>query len=481
MTAIQSIAPSRVAALRDAVRGHVVTPDDGGYEQARRVWNGAIDRYPALVVRCAGVPDVVAAVRFARENDLLLAIRGGGHNVAGTGTCDGGLVIDLSPMKGIRVDPASGVIRAEPGLLWRELDAGTQEHGLAVTGGIVSSTGIAGFTLGGGIGWLHRRHGLTIDSLLAADVVTADGNLVRASEEENPDLLWGLRGGGGNFGIVTEFEYQGHPVGPELMAGLVFYRADDLVQVVCGYRDLMAAAPDALALFLVLRRAPAVPFLAAEMHGQPVVAIVGCYAGPLEDGARALEPLAKFAPPVANLMQPRAYTQFQSMLDASWAEGFGNYWKAEYVTGIPDLALDVLAEALHDITSPLSDFKLAALGGAAGRVPADATAFAYRHAPFVLNINARWPLTDDPQPHIEWTRRLWETMRPFTAGGGYVNFLGDEGAARVRDAYGEPTYRRLVALKDAYDPDNTFRVNQNVAPTTGRQAVRSSRSCPDPR
>jgi FAD/FMN-containing dehydrogenase len=359
----------------------------------------------------------------------------------------------------------SGLIRAEPGLLWRELDAGTQEHGLAVTGGIVSGTGIAGFTLGGGIGWLHRRYGLTVDSLLAADVVTADGILIRASDDENPDLLWGLRGGGGNFGVVTAFEYQGHPVGPQLSAGLVFYRADDLVPVIRGYRDLMAGAPDELTLLLVLRRAPAAPFLPAQVHGQPVVAIVGCYAGPLDEGATALAPLATLAPPVANLVQPRAYTQFQSMLDASWTEGFGNYWKAEYLTGIPDPALDVLAEYLRTITSPLSDFKFAALGGAAARVAPDATAFAYRDAPFVLNINARWPLGDDPQPHIEWTRGLWEAMRPFSAGGGYVNFLGEEGATRVRDAYGERAYRRLVALKDAYDPDNTFRLNQNIPPT----------------
>ena len=296
-------------------------------------------------------------------------------------------------------------------------------------------------------------------------MVTADGNLIRASEEENPELLWGLRGGGGNFGIVTAFEYQGHPVGPKLMAGLAFYRADDLVPVIRGYRDLMAAAPDELTLLLVLRRAPAAPFLPAEVHGQHVVAIVGCYAGPLDEGATALAPLATLAPPVANLVQPRAYTQFQSMLDASWTEGFGNYWKAEYVTGIPDPALDVLAEYLHDITSPLSDFKFAALGGAAGRVPQDATAFAHRGAPFVLNINARWPLSEDPQPHVEWTRRLWDAMQPFSAGGAYVNFLGEEGTARVRDAYGEQAYRRLVALKDRYDPDNTLRINQNIPPT----------------
>ena len=460
MTAIEELSGSAVAALREGVRGRVVLPADEEYDRARRVWNGSIERHPALVVRCAEAADVRAAVLFAREHELLVAVRGGGHNVAGSGTCDGGVVIDLSPMKAVRLDPDRRLAWADPGLLWRELDARTQEFGLAVPGGIVSGTGVAGLTLGGGIGWLHRSFGLTADNLVGADVITADGGQVRA----DPELLWGLRGGGGNFGVVTGFEFRLHPVGPELTAGLVFYRAADLVPVVRGYREIMAAAPDELTLFLVLRRAPAAPFLPAEVHGQPVVAIAGCHAGPVDEGARAMAVLDTLAPPVANLMAPRRYPQFQSMMDGSWAEGFGNYWKAEYVTGIPDAALDVLAEHLRGITSPLSDFKLAALGGAAGRVPAGATAFAHRCAPFVLNINSRWALPGDGGPHVAWTQRLWEAMRPFSTGGTYVNFLGDEGPARVRAAYGEDTYRRLVSLKNAYDPDNVFRLNQNIAP-----------------
>jgi FAD/FMN-containing dehydrogenase len=393
-----------------------------------------------------------------------MAVRGGGHNVAGSGTCDDGMVIDLSEMKGVRVDPAARTAWAQPGLLWRELDAETQAFGLAVTGGIVSTTGIAGFTLGGGIGWLHRPFGFTVDNLTGADMVTAAGELVRVSEEDNPELLWGLRGGGGNFGIVTTFEYQQHLVGPELMAGLVFYHGKDLPRVVSGFRDLMLAAADELTLFLVMRRAPAAPFLPAEVHGKPVVAVVGCYAGPIDEGARALAPLAGFAEPIVNLMQPRQYTQFQSMLDGSWVEGFGNYWKAEYLTGIPDEALGILSEHLDEITSPLSDFKFASLGGAAGRVPADATAFGHRDSPFVLNINARWALPGDAEPHVAWTRKLWEAMQPFSAGGSYVNFMGEEGADRVRAAYGDAAYKRLVALKNAYDPDNAYRLNQNIAP-----------------
>ncbi len=433
---------------------------DPGYDAARRVWNGAIDRYPAFIARCGEVADVVEAVRFARERDLTIAVRGGGHNVAGTGTCDGGLVIDLSGMKAVRVDPAGRTAWAQGGLVWGELDARTQEHGLAVPGGIVSSTGIAGFTLGGGIGWLHRPYGLTVDNLLGAEVVTADAEVVRA----DADLLWGLRGGGGNFGIVTEFEYRLHPVGPRLMAGLIFYRAADLPAVARGYRDIMAAAPDELTLVLVLRRAPAAPFLPERLHGQPMVALVGCYAGPLADGDRALAPLRELAPPVADLIQPRAYTQFQSILDGSWTAGFGNYWKAEYLSGVPDAALPILAGYLEGITSPLSDVKLATMGGAVRRVPADATAFAHRDAPFVLNINARWPLPGDGGPHADWAQRLWQAMRPFSTGGTYLNFLGDEGGDRVRAAYGA-AYPRLVALKDRYDPGNVFRLNQNVTPS----------------
>jgi len=432
----------------NALRGHVIQPGDAEYDHARRVWNGSIDRYPAYVVRCASVADVQAAVRFARERDLAIAVRGGGHNVAGTGTCDGGLVIDLSPMKGARVDPGTDHVTAEPGLVWHDLDVETQAYGLAVPGGIVSTTGIAGFTLGGGIGWLHRPYGLTIDNLLAADVVTATGDLVRTTAHEHTDLLWALRGGGGNFGIVTTFEYRAHRVGPELMAGSIAYRADDLVRVVRGYREIMAAAPDELTLFLVFR--------------QPVVTVLGCYAGPLDEGSRLLAPLRDLAEPIADLLRPRPYVEFQSMLDASWVEGYGNYWKAEYVSAVPDA--DLLAAHLCEITSPLSDFKLVPLGGVAGRVPAEATAFAHRRAPYVLNINARWALPGDAEPHVAWARRLWEAVRPYSAGGVYVNFMGEEGPDRVRAAYGDRHYERLVAVKRVYDPDNAFRLNQNILP-----------------
>jgi FAD/FMN-containing dehydrogenase len=454
-----------VERFRGRFAGQVITPRDDGYEQARRVWNASIDRRPALIARCAGVADVVAAVRFARAHDLLVAVRGGGHNVAGNGTCDGGMVIDLSPMKGVRVDPARRRVWAQAGLVWRELDRETQQFGLAVTGGLVSSTGIAGFTLGGGIGWLQRKHGLAIDNLVAADLVTADGEVLHAAADDHPDLLWGLRGGGGNFGVVTAFEFDLHPVGPEVVAGLVFHPGEDLPQVAGCFRDFMGQAPDEVTLTLVHRLAPPAPFLPPEVHGRPVVAIAGMHAGPPERAERDLAELKGFGRPIVDLIERRPYTQFQTMLDASWLPGFQNYWKAEYLAGLPDPAMPVLADGLARVTSPLSDFKIGALGGAVARVGEDDSAYRHRRAPFVLNINARWERPDDADPHVAWARGLWAALHPWSAGGVYVNFMGEEGQDRVRAAYGERTYRRLVALKDRYDPDNFFRMNQNIRPT----------------
>jgi FAD/FMN-containing dehydrogenase len=453
-----------VERLRGRFAGAAITPRDAGYDHARRVWNASIQRYPALIARCTGVADVIAAVRFARERDLLVAVRGGGHNVAGNGTCDGGLVIDLSPMKGVRVDPVARRVQAQGGLVWKELDRETQAFGLAVTGGLVSSTGVAGFTLGGGIGWLQRRYGLAIDSLVSADLVTADGELLHVSADDHAELFWGLRGGGGNFGIVTCFEFDLHPVGPQVVAGLVFHRREDSPQVARCFRDFMAQAPDEVTLVLVHRLAPPAPFLPKEVHGTPVVAVVGMHAGPPEQAEGDLAELKGFGRPIVDLLQPRPYTQFQAMLDASWTPGFQNYWKAEYLAGLPDPAFDVLADGLAQITSPLSDFKIGALGGAVARVGEDDTAYSCRSAPFVLNINARWSDPQDADPHVAWTQDLWQAMRPWSAGGVYVNFLGDEGQDRVRAAYGDRKYQRLVALKNRYDPTNFFRLNQNIQP-----------------
>lgn len=444
--------------------GAVIAPDDDGYEQARKVWNASIDRRPALVVRPAGVADVQAALRYAAERGLLVAVRAGAHSVAGFSTCDGGLVIDLSTLKGIRVDPAARRAHVQPGVVWKELDRETQAFGLAVTGGLISSTGVAGFTLGGGIGWLQRSLGLACDNLVSADLVTADGGFVHVDDRTDPELMWGLRGGGGNFGIVTSFEFQLHAVGPEIYGGLVMFPGARAAEVLSFFRDFAATVPEELMLAPVLRLAPPAPFLPEEVHGKPVIALVGVHTDP-DRAQRDLEPVRDLGEPLADVMIRRPYTQMQAMLDASWTPGFQNYWKADYMVGLPDDAIAVLAAYLETITSPLSDFKLPLLGGAVARVDEDATAYSHRDAPFILNINARWSDAADSERHIEWTRALFGAMQPFSAGATYTNFMSaDDGAERVRQAYGEK-FPRLQALKDRLDPDNVFSLNQNVPPS----------------
>ena len=456
---------STVAELLAGFRGQVLLPEDEGYDQARRVWNGSIDRRPAAVLRCVGVADVLAGLRLVRETGLPVAVRGGGHNVAGFGTCDDGVVLDLSPMAAVRVDPAARTARVEPGAVWAELDRETQAFGLAVTGGVMSTTGVAGFTLGGGVGWLQRKLGLACDSLRSADLVTADGELVVASDEATPELMWGLRGGGGNFGVVTSFEFDLHPVGPEVYSGLVAWPAEDAPEVLTFLRGFAAETPDEVTMVAICRTAPPAPFLPEEVHGTPIVAIAACYAGPVEDGERVLAPLRALGSPVGDAMGPRPYTAFNAMFDASWAPGFENYWKAEYLSGLPDACIDVVADHALRHSSPLSDVKIAQMGGAVARIGEDDTAYGHRAAPFLLNINTRWEDRSETERHVAHTRELWEAMRPFTHGGAYVNFLGDEGADRVREAYGDAKFRRLQALKRSYDPDNVFRLNQNVPPS----------------
>jgi len=451
-------------ALEGEFQGQVIRPQDAGYQDARRIWNASIDRLPAIIVRPVGVADVIAAVRIARERDLLVAVRGGTHSIAGYSTCDDGMVIDLSGMKGIRVDPQRRRAYVEPGVVWQELDRETQAFGLAVTGGLISSTGVAGFTLGGGVGWLHRRYGLACDNLISAKLVTADGSTVVASDDANPDLLWALKGGGGNFGIVTSFEFALHSVGPEITGGLIFYPGERAAEVMGFFRDFYEQASDSVTLACVLRLAPPAPFLPQEVHGTRVVAIAGVHAGSLEDAERELKPLKDFGQPIADLMVPRPYTQMQTLLDASWTPGFQNYWKAEFLTGLPDGAIDVMVEHLASITSPLSDFKLPYLGGAIGRVGEDATAYGHRDAPFILNINSRWTDANDSERHIEWTRSLWNAVQPYSAGGTYTNFMSEDEADRVEDSYGKAKYRRLVEMKRRFDPANFFRLNQNIIP-----------------
>jgi FAD/FMN-containing dehydrogenase len=424
-----------------------------------------IDRRPALIVRCAEVDDVLSALAFARSQGLLVAVRGGGHSVAGHGVCDSGMVIDLSQMRGIRVDPLSRTARAQPGLTWGDFDQATQAFGLAVPGGLISTTGIAGFTLGGGMGWLSRKYGVASDNLISADVVTADGRLLVASPKENEDLFWGIRGGGGNFGIVTSFEYRLHLVGPTVLAGLLVYPGGRAREVLGFLRDLMGSAPEDLLALAVLRVAPPAPFLPAHVHGTPVIILGCCYAGPIEEGERALRGVRKLGEPLANTIAPRSYTQLQSMLDATQAPGFHNYWKAEYLEGLTNEAIDRIVDCASTMSSPLSDVKVIPLGGALEDVAENSSAFAHRGLPLIVNINSRWVNPVESERHVAWTRGFWSAIKAFSAGGVYVNFLGSEGEDRVRGAYGPAKYRRLVELKDRFDPTNFFRLNQNIRPT----------------
>jgi FAD/FMN-containing dehydrogenase len=457
--------------LGPGFRGAMLRPGDEGYDAARRVWNGAIDRRPALIARCTGAADVLSAVRAARERDVLTAVRGGGHNVAGTATCDGGLMIDLSPMKGTRVDPVRRTARAEPGLLWGEFDRETQAFGLAAPGGIVTHTGVAGLTLGGGIGWLMRKHGLTCDNLLSVDVVTADGRLITANDEEHAELFWGIRGGGGNFGIVTSFEFRLHPVGPSVLAGVVLYTDERAREALRFYRDFAAGAPDELTTIVTLRHAPPLPFVPARLHGTPVLSIAVCYAGPIGDAERVLAPLRAFGPPAVDAIRPTQYTAHQAMFDATVPHGLHYYWKSHDLSGLSDETIDVMLAHGWAAQSRRSYTILFQLGGAIARIAENATAYGGRAAQYSVNINAVCESAVGFEAEVAWTRRFSEAMRPLSTGGVYVNFLGNEGEDRVRAAYGEDKYARLVALKTAYDPINFFRLNQNIKPTPSLRSL----------
>ena len=446
-------------------RGQLLRRGDDGYDRARAIWNGMIDKRPALIARSTGVADVIDAVKFARTNNLLVSVRGGGHNVAGNAVSNGGLMIDLSQMRGVHVDPKARIARAGPGAALGDLDRETQAFGLAVPAGIVSTTGIAGLTLGGGIGWLTRKHGLTSDNLLSVDIVTADGQFLTASEDENADLLWGVRGGGGNFGIITSFEYRAHPVGPTVVAGLILHPIDRAKEFLQFYREYAASAPDELAAFPLLRRAPPAPFLPPEVHGAPVVGVAVLYAGSIEDGQRIVKPLKEFGSPLADVVGPKPYVAHQAMLDGGAPHGNQYYMKSEYLPGFSDDAIDTMVAYGASITSPRSLAAFFHLGGAMKRVGEDETAFSHRDAAFTITIQSAWVDPEESDRHIQWTRDFWRAMQPFSTGGVYVNFLGeDDREDRVKAAYGAAKYERLVALKNKYDPTNLFRLNQNIKP-----------------
>ena len=450
-------------------RGDVIAPGDHHYDDARAVWNGTVDRRPRLIARCSGTADVAAAVRFARDRDLEIAVRGGGHGVAGTAVCDGGIVIDLSALRAVSVDPVERTALVQGGALWGDVDHETQAHGLATTGGIVGHTGVGGVSLGGGLGWLMRKHGLTVDNLVQAEVVTAQGEIVGASASDHPDLFWALRGGGGNFGVVSSFRFALHPVGPTVMAGPVFWPAEDTADVLRFYRDFLTDAPDELGNIVRLGTIPPLPGVDPDLHFRPAIAVGSCYAGPVEDGERAVRALRQFGTPLVDLVGPTLYVDQQSAIDDTVPHGWHYYWKATNLTGLSDEVIDIVAAHAHRATSPRSYAAMFHFGGAVARAPRDATAYPGRDVDHNIIIDAAWlPEEDDTvgAAEIAWTRAFLDALQPHRAGV-YVNFLdADDDTSRVREAYGDDTYRRLADVKAKYDPENVFHNNNNIQPST---------------
>ncbi len=454
-----------VGRLQEEFAGQLVRPGDREYDSLRRVFNGSIDRRPAVIARCRDASDVVAAVNYARHEGLPIAVHGGGHGVAGHAVCDDGVMIDLRPMKEIQLDPQRRVARAQAGLTWGEFDAATQECALAVTGGRMSTTGISGFTLGSGSGWLERKLGLAADNLISAEVVLADGSLVTASESENEDLFWGLRGGSGNFGIVTEFSFRLHPVGPTMLAGMVVHPGQRAGEVLRFFREFMADAPDEIGAAVALITAPPLDFVPEEARGKPAVGMIVTYAGDLDEGAKALAPLREFGPPAVDLVQPMPYTAVQQLIDPTTPAGMQNYWGGDFLADLPDEAIDALCAAAAAPPSPLSVILVVPGGGQISRIDDDAMAIGQRQAPWNTHLLAMWADPADARANIDWLRGVQVATAPYTTGHAWLNFLGEEGEGRVRRALGEDTYERLQGIKHRYDPENLFNLNQNVRPT----------------
>lgn len=465
-----------VAALRLRLHGMLSTPGEPPYEEARTLWNGMIDRKPALVVRCTGAADVLACVRFARERDLLLCIKGGGHNIGGLAVADGALMIDTSLMRGVWVGPKQRLARAQAGCLLRDVDRETQVHGLATVLGFVSLTGITGLTLGGGFGYLTRRWGWTSDNVTGMELVTADGRIVRAAADENEDLFWGLRGGGGNFGVVTSIDYQLHEVGPEVIGGVVAWPASEAPKVLELYREMAAAAPPELTLVALMRPAPPAPWLPKEAHGKPIVALLACHSGPLEEGERAVAPIKSFGQPLGDVMVRRPYAQMQALLDATQPKGRRYYWKSEYLPRIePALCDQVMAHAAR-IRSPHSAVILFQIEGALSRLDNAHSPVGNRNARYVLNVSGAWDRPEDDEANISWARQAWSEMRQYSTGGTYINFLTEEeGTDRTEAALGA-SLSRLAQIKARWDPQNVFRTNRNILPSAleGPTSTRST-------
>ncbi len=459
----EALREATVDELKTSLRGDLLQPGDPGYDEARKVWNAMIDRRPALIARCAGATDAIKALAFAREHGIAVAVRGGGHNIAGNAVCDDGLVIDLSAMKSVRVDPEARRAWVEPGATLGAFDQEAQQFALATALGINSTTGVAGLTLGGGFGWLSRKYGMTVDNLISADVVTADGKLLRASERQNADLFWGIRGGGGNFGIVTSFEFQLHPLGPEVLSGLIVFPFDQAKSVLTQYRDFAGSMPDELNVWMVARQAPPLPFLPAEVHGKEIVALAVFYAGDVATGEKLIEPLRSFGTPHGEHIGAQPYTAFQQAFDPLLTPGARNYWKSHNFTELNDEALDVIIEYAGKLPSPHCEIFVGALGGQAGRVAPDAMAYSHRDTEFVMNVHGRWETAQEDERGIAWAREFFAKAAPHAAGGVYVNFMTEEETDRIGAAYGS-NYDRMVELKNKFDPENVFRLNQNIKP-----------------
>jgi FAD/FMN-containing dehydrogenase len=452
-----TVPAERLRALRAAFRGPVLGAADAAYDETRRVWNGMIDRRPALIARATGTADVVCALRFAEEHELLLSVRGGGHNIAGLAVCEGGLMLDLSLMRGVFVDPAARSARAQAGCTLADVDRETQVHGLAAVLGFVSATGVAGLTVGGGFGYLTRRHGWTCDTLRSLEVVTADGAVLRASAQENAELFWCLRGGSGNFGVVTSFEYELFDVGPEVIAGAVAWHGADAPEVLRFFAEFSASAPRELTLVAILRKAPPAPWLPREIHGRPMVTIFVCHTGRPEDGEALVLPVKRFGKPVADIVQRRPYAQMQSLLDGTQPKGRRYYWKSEYLAKLEPEALDALVECAKTNPSPHSGIILFQLGGALNELPAGHSPAGNRDAKYILNLASSWEDPADDEMNIAYTREWWQSVRGFSTGGVYLNFLSeDDGADRVQAAYGKTTFAELAELKRHYDPRGLF-------------------------
>lgn len=459
-----SVSPQQISALAERLDGSLLSPDSERYDETRSIWNAIIDRRPGLIVACASEDDIVHAVRFAAEHELLTSVCGAGHNIAGNAVCDGGLMISLRTMRSVDVDPEARTVRVEPGATLADLDGATQVHGLAVPTGINSTTGVAGLTLGGGFGWLSRKYGMTIDNLRSARVVLADGRLVTASESENPDLFWGLRGGGGNFGVVTSFEFDAHPVGPEVLSGLIVHPFANARDVLHGYRAFLDGAPDEVTVWVVMRKAPPLPFLPEEVHGTEVVVLAAMYAGAIEDGEAALAPLRAIGDPIADVIGPHPFVGWQQAFDPLLTPGERNYWKTHDFASLSDELIDEVLGYVATLPDPQSEVFFGQVGGAQGRVADDATAYQGRGASFIMNVHGRWSDAAKDDDVIGWCRELWHATAPYATGEAYVNFMTADEQDRVADAYGA-SHARLVELKNRYDPGNFFRMNQNIRPS----------------